>query len=159
MSDEALAALSLDEEVTCPICEAKLPLSALNQHIDMGCPPPPQSKKQDSTPAAEPASTPAMAPTAASTTPSTKGKAAKKKGRAIDISDITFGATSAQGQLSAKSAPGCGVPLKAQPSMGWLTLAHVSNVFTVGAPLKVTTVPLSPGGPAIVTTSGDDGVL
>ena len=106
MSDEALAALSLDEEVTCPICEAKLPMSALNRHIDMGCPPPPSSKPGATAPATASKPAPAAAPAAATTAaPSTKGK---KKGRAIDISDAFGG-----GATSARSPKG--PPAKQSP--------------------------------------------
>ena len=106
MSDEALAALSLDEEVTCPICEAKLLMSALNRHIDMGCPPPPSSKPGATAPATASKPAPAAAPAAATTAaPSTKGK---KKGRAIDISDAFGG-----GATSARSPKG--PPAKQSP--------------------------------------------
>ena len=80
-------------------------MSALNRHIDMGCPPPPPK-----TSAAAPA---AVAPAAAVTTtaPAIKVGKAKKKGRAekkLDISDAVNSGTNyapAKKNLPAKPAP------------------------------------------------------
>ena len=120
-AEDALAALSVEELVTCPICEQRVPLAGIDRHIDMGCPlvgaPPREHKEVPPKPSA-----PAVVPTApvADFPVTVKKKPPKGNAKAKPSAHIGAAAKShpkPQATAPAEAFPALGAPIDAFPSL------------------------------------------
>ena len=120
-AEDALAALSVEELVTCPICEQRVPLAGIDRHIDMGCPlvgaPPREHKEVPPKPSA-----PAVVPTAPVADFPVTVKKKPPKGNAKAKPSAHIGAAAKphpkpQATAPAEAFPALGAPIDAFPSL------------------------------------------
>ena len=146
---------SMDEMVTCPICNANVPLAGIERHIDMGCPPPPRAPK------IEPPkpSAPAVPPAPVADFPVASKKKPQKKGNSKPNATEHSGAAAKpqskgphakpQPTAPAEAFPALGTPVEAFPSLGSVTKAPAppSQPRPLSQPLPHPSLPQPPPAP------------